>query len=262
MQPAEKPRNHADDKDFSSHCHNIGYMSIFSFHKDTFREREKIPARSFLPVRHRQNDPNKMNRNLKLLTVALVTIVTSVSLFSCNNSGTSENKTTAKKEKTVSKTDADKLPNYRYVDLDTLLSKYNLAKDYNEEIIRMQTNMENEVKGHQSRIQNLAVSIDKKMRNNGYLTEASYKQDQEKINNMQSSAQKRVASLQSNFEAAAIKAQKAVNDSIETFIKSYNENHGYDAIFFKAATLYIDPRLDITDEVLKGLNERYNKIKK
>lgn len=30
----------------------------------------------------------------------------------------------------------------------------------------------------------------------------------------------------------------------------------------KAATLYINPALDVTDEVVKGLNERYNKVKK
>ena len=168
---------------------------------------------------------------------------------------------TAKKEVKAENKNAG-LPNYRYVDLDTLLSKYNLAKDYNEEMLRMQTSMENEVRGHESKIQNMAAAMNKKMQNNGYLTEASYKQDQEKMVSMQSSAQKRVSALQSNFESAAMNAQKAVNDSIEAYIKSYNESHGYDAIFFKAATLYIDPRLDITDEVLKGLNERYNKIKK
>lgn len=160
------------------------------------------------------------------------------------------------------KNDMSGLPNYRYVDLDTLLSKYHLAKDYNEEMLRMQTNMENEVKNHESRIQNMAVSMNKKMQNNGYLSEASVKQDQEKLASMQNNAQKRVSALQSDFEKAAMNAQKAVNDSIEAFIKTYNENKGYDAIFFKAATLYIDPRLDITDEVLNGLNERYNKIKK
>lgn len=182
---------------------------------------------------------------------------------SCNNEDGNKSGGQVKKENTGSvKADKGDLPNYRYVDLDTLLSQYNLAKDYNEEMLRMQTSMENEVKSHESKIQNMASSMNKKMQNNGYLSEASLKQDQEKITSMQSNAQKRVATLQSNFEKAAMNAQQAVNDSIEAFIKSYNESKGYDAIFFKAATLYIDPRLDITKEVLEGLNARYNKIKK
>ena len=53
-----------------------------------------------------------------------------------------------------------------------------------------------------------------------------------------------------------------MNDSIEAFIKEYNKTRGYDAILFKAATLYINPALDITNEVVEGLNARYNKVKK
>ncbi len=153
-------------------------------------------------------------------------------------------------------------PNYRYVDLDTVLSKYNLAKDYNEEILRMQTNMESEVKRHENSIQSFASSMQKKLQNNGYLSEESYKADQDKINNMQANAQRSVASLQSNFENAAMNAQKTVNDSVQAFIKEYNAKKKYDAIFFKAATLFISPELDITAEVVEGLNARYNKVKK
>ena len=46
------------------------------------------------------------------------------------------------KKKTVKTESSAGLPNYRYVDLDTVLSRYNLAKDYNEEMLRMQNNME------------------------------------------------------------------------------------------------------------------------
>lgn len=157
---------------------------------------------------------------------------------------------------------ASALPNYRYVDLDTILSQYNLAKDYNEEIIRMQTQMESEVKKHENSIQSLAGQMQNKMQNNGYLTKESYDADQQKLNAMQANAQRSVGSLQQNFETKAMKAQQTVNDSIKAFIEDYNKKHGYDAIFFKAATLYINPELDITAEVVEGLNARYNKVKK
>ena len=126
----------------------------------------------------------------------------------------------------------------------------------------MQNNMESALKRHESNIQGFANSMQKKMQNNGYLSEASYKQDQDKIASMQNSAQRDAANLQNNFQNAAMKAQQTVNDSIEAFIKEYNAKRGYDAILFKAATLYINPELDITDEVVEGLNARYNKVKK
>lgn len=154
------------------------------------------------------------------------------------------------------------LPNYRYVDLDTILSRYNLAKDYNEEMLRMQNDAESKMRQHQSRIQSFAATVQNKMQNNGYLTQESYESDEKKMANMQTEAQRAMSSLDQNISQAAAKAQKAVNDSIEAFIEDYNKTRGYDAIFFKAATLYIHPDLDITDEVVEGLNARYNKIKK
>ncbi len=97
------------------------------------------------------------------------------------------------------------------------------------------------------------------MQNNGYLSEASYRQDEQTINNMQTEAQRNISSLQNNYQNAAMQAQQAVIDSITKFIKDYNKTRGYDAIFQKASTLYINPELDLTDEVVEGLNARYNK---
>ncbi len=198
---------------------------------------------------------------MKKIHFSLAVVMAVLSLFAtaCGSSDGKED-TAAKKAKTAQNS-AD-LPNYRYVDLDSVLSKYNLAKDYNEEMIRMQTNMESAAKRHESKIQNFASSMQNKMQNNGYLSEASYKQDQQTIASMQNEAQRNMASLQSSYETAAIQAQKSVIDSITAFIKDYNKKRGYDAIFQKASTLYINPALDITDEVVEGLNARYNKVKK
>ena len=156
---------------------------------------------------------------------------------------------------------SEDLPNYRYVDLDTLYKKYNLSIDYNEEMLRMQDNMENEVKRHENSINSFATNMQNKLQNNGYLTEASLNADREQLNNMQTNAQRAVATLQTNFQNAAIASEKAVNDSIQAFIKAYNEKKGYDAIFIKNTTLYMNPALDITEEVVEGLNARYNKVK-
>lgn len=200
-----------------------------------------------------------MKRNhLGMVSSALAALML-VGVSSCGN-GDSAN--TAAVEKTKTENKAAGLPNYRYVDLDTILSKYNLAKDYNEEMLRMQTNMESAYKRHQSKLQSFANTVQNKMQNNGYLSEASYKQDEQTMANMQNEAQKNMAALQSNLEQAGLQAQKTVNDSIEAFIKEYNKTRGYDAILFKAATLYINPALDITNEVVEGLNARYNKVKK
>lgn len=189
---------------------------------------------------------------------AAALLIGASTLASCNDSK-QDTKPAAKTDKVAAK---DNLPNYRYVDLDTVLAKYALAKDYNEEMMRMQSSMESTMRTHEKRLQSQAAVMQNKMNNNGYLTRESYEQDQNSLNSMQAEAQKQAATLQSNFEQQALQAQKNVNDSINAFIEEYNKSRGYDAIFFKAATLYINPALDVTDEVVEGLNARYNKLKK
>lgn len=199
-----------------------------------------------------------MKKNFAI--IAILTFSLSIATWSCKDESNKTADTTKTINEMIARSDS-MLPNFRYVDLDSVLSSYNLAKDYNEEMLRMQTNMESEAKRHQNSLQSFAATIENKRQNNGYLTEASFNADMQQYTDMQNKAQRAVATLQSNFETAALLAQKTVNDSIEAFIRDYNMQKGYDAIFFKAATLYVNPALDITQEVIEGLNSRYNKVK-
>lgn len=148
------------------------------------------------------------------------------------------------------------------MDSDTLLAKYNLAKDYQEEMLRLQNNLDNAARQQQSSIEGLASQYQQKQQNNGYASQAEMERDMKTLQSKQASAENQLAQMQNNMQNQMAAAQQAVQDSIMNYIKEYNATKGYDAIFMKAATLYIDPALDITDEVLKGLNERYNKVNK
>lgn len=200
-----------------------------------------------------------MNKTYATLTSLTLSGLMLMGMFSCtdNKKETKPSQTKAKSEKL-----AQNLPNYRYVDLDTILSRYNLAKDYNEEMLRMQNNAESQMRQHQNKIESFATTVQNKMQNNGYLSEASYKQDEQTMANMQSAAQRSLQTLQNNMAQASLQANKTITDSITAFINDYNKTRGYDAILLKQATLYINPDLDITDEVVEGLNARYNKVKK
>lgn len=78
-----------------------------------------------------------MKKHLYTVLGVALAIAAGTSAISCGDTE-DESSAPAKKE---AKADASNLPNYRYVDLDTLLTKYILAKDYNEEMMRMQENL-------------------------------------------------------------------------------------------------------------------------
>lgn len=196
---------------------------------------------------------------IALCSVFMLTAI-NAGMVSCSKSEPVKAKTTREAKKSTAK--KGDLPNYRYVDSDTLLEKYLLAKDYQEEMLRMQNNLDNTARQQQSAIESLAAKFQQKQQNNGYKSEAEMQRDMNTLQQRQNAAQNTLGKMQTDMQTQVAAAQRAVQDSIVNFIKEYNASRGYDAIFMKAATLYIDPALDITDEVLKGLNERYNKVKK
>ncbi|MCM1093687.1 MAG: OmpH family outer membrane protein [Lachnospiraceae bacterium] len=163
---------------------------------------------------------------------------------------------------TVDDTTAKVAVNIRYIDADSIAAHYNLAKDFNEAQLRSISKIDNAQRSRGAELQKLANSIQQKMNNNGYLSQASYEEDMKNLNKKQSDAENYIASLQREAQQEMVQQQMQLTDSIESFIKEYNATKKYDAILYKAAGVYFNPDLDITDEVIKGLNARYNKVEK
>jgi outer membrane protein len=193
-----------------------------------------------------------MKKNL----LAILSLVGLLALGACAPEKTSE-KEAPKKSAAIAAT--QQLPNYRYVDIDTILTKYHLAKDYSEEMLRMQNNIESEAKKHENNIKAFANNMQQKYQNNQYTSEQAFNSDQTKLQQMQTNASTHMEKLQRSSMEAAQAADKVVQDSIHAFIERYNKKHNYDAILLKGAGLYFNPALDITEEIVEGLNAGYNK---
>lgn len=197
-----------------------------------------------------------MKKNVTLLS--LLTIILAV-LTACGGSKEAD-KTPA--PAAAAKTDAA-IPttlNIRYIDGDSVTAHYNLAKDFKEASIRAFSKIENIRQAKAAEIQKFASQVEQKARSNGYLSEASYNADMQKLQKMQADAENYLGNLSRNTETELGTQQIQLNDSVEAFIRDYNKTKGYDAILFKAAGVYFNPALDITNEVIEGLNARYNKM--
>ena len=154
------------------------------------------------------------------------------------------------------------MPNFRYVEDSTIFLKYNLAVDFTEQMIKQQSAMEAEMKKLDENLQNQQKVMQDKLQSGQYKSQADMEADQKRLMELQKTAEEKMAQMQQELLTVSAKNNQTVTDSIRKFIEDYNAEKGYDAIFFKAATLYIDPALDITDEIVEGLNARYNKVKK
>lgn len=199
---------------------------------------------------------------MKKSPIIVSALCMALAFASCSNNNENQNAGVANTAADTTVTAQQQTLNIRYVDGDSIMSKYNLARDVQEFILKTHSRLENARQSRATEIQRFASQMDQKMRNNGYLSEASAQADANKLQKMQEDAERALASMQAQAGSELDKQQQQLNDSIETFVKEYNKTKGYDAILFKTAGIYFNPALDITDEIVEGLNARYNKVSK
>lgn len=148
----------------------------------------------------------------------------------------------------------------RYIDEDSIMANYNLAKDINEAMLRRQNQFDAAQKQRGNEISKFGNAMQQKYQNNQYLTEEAFNADQAKLQKMQADAESYLASLQQSIQNELNQSQIQLLDSIDNFMKDYAKKKGFDMVLRKSATLYIDEKYDVTNEVVEGLNKRYNKV--
>ncbi len=149
-----------------------------------------------------------------------------------------------------------------YIDSDSLFTKYNFAKDVNEASQRANTKFESARQQKAAEIQRFAAEMDKKAQNNGYLTEESFRADQQKLQQMNNDAERYLANLQNQLSNEMALNTKQLNDSIDKCVSEYAKQKGISVVLDKKTSWYIDNIPNITDDIVKILNERYNKVEK
>ncbi len=148
------------------------------------------------------------------------------------------------------------LPNIRYIDADSVMSAYSLARMIAEEGQRELLRLQQQQEQKQKELQSLGNSIQQKQQNNGYLSQASFDADVQNFQKKQAEAERFLGAQQQRVQAAMAAAQQRLNDSISNYVRDYNATHGYDAILLREAGVFFNPALDITAEIIEGLNSR------
>ena len=167
-------------------------------------------------------------------------------------SGTSTDKPAVR----TASTDSSTTCNIRYIDVDSVLSAYTLAQELASEQQKEVLAVESAARQKDSELQRLQASIENKYKSNGYLTEESLKADMNSLQQRQDEAGRWLNTHQERLARLVASQQQILSDSLQNFLKDFNEVYQYDAILDKKAGFF-KPELDITDIVIEGLNARY-----
>ena len=148
-----------------------------------------------------------------------------------------------------------------FVEIDSLLSKYHFCNDVNEEMLKKEENIRTTLNEKGKKLEKQAAEFQRKYENNGFVSPERAQQEYQRIQKQQQELQELQQKLTNELAAENQKNTLELRDSINAFLKVYNQEKGYDLIISNSGfdnLLYGNPVYNITNEVVEGLNARYN----
>lgn len=146
-----------------------------------------------------------------------------------------------------------------YVDVDTLLTKYDFWNDLNEMMMRKEENARATLNERGKAFEAEAKEFQRKLENNAFTRERA-EQEQARLLKKQQELQALQTRLENEMQQENQKNSLQLRDSINSFLKIYNKDKGYSLIISNTGfdnLLYADPIYNITQEIVDGLNKRY-----
>lgn len=148
-----------------------------------------------------------------------------------------------------------------YVEIDSLLTKYRFCNDLNEMMIKKEENIRTTLNEKAKELDNEMREFNRKLENNGFASRERAEQENLRISQKQRDLQQLQEKLTNELQAENQKNNLQLRDSINSFLKIYNKTKGYSLIISNSGLdnlLYADPAYNITQEIVDGLNARYN----
>lgn len=146
------------------------------------------------------------------------------------------------------------------MEVDSLITQYEFCKEYTEILEKKSRNIQNTLQQKGQKLQADAANFQQKLQQNAL--------DRPTAERMQAALQKQNADLEALQQRLGTELQEetnqynqALHDSVQHFIAKYNKTKKYTMIFSKSGDniLYADQSVNITNEVIAGLNKAYKK---
>jgi len=143
------------------------------------------------------------------------------------------------------------------VNVDSLLSSYNYYLDLAEDLMRKEENYRLVLAEDAKKYQAGVEEYTKKVQNNVYSSAERAQSERNRLMKMEQTLNEKQEQFSQELAMEQATNSQKVSETIDAFLKEYNKDHGFNLIITKAALLYSDDVLDITADVIEGLNAEY-----
>ena len=146
-----------------------------------------------------------------------------------------------------------------YVEVDSLMTQYDFAKDYSVTLQKKSNNARNTLTTKGNALQAAVNNFQQKLNNNGFTSREQAASQQAAIERQQRDLQELQARLENELANETAKFNETLRDSLQNFLKDYNKDKQFSLILTKQGDniLLADKKFDITNDVINGLNKRY-----
>ena len=147
-----------------------------------------------------------------------------------------------------------------YMNVDSLLQKYNFSIDLNEQILKKQENARANYTQKARSLQAEVKDFQYKMQNGAFATRERAEQEQQRLMKKEQELQELDNRLTQELMEQTQAMNEQLRDTVVHCLKQYNQDKGYQIIFSNTAGSPIflaDDVYNITGEIIEYLNKRY-----
>ena len=151
-----------------------------------------------------------------------------------------------------------------YVRLDTLMMQYDMYSDLQSSFEAKAQNVDNDLNKKARKLESDIKNFENQI-NKGLLTRSAAEQQNNSLQQRQANLQTEAAQKQQELAEESQVLLNQVMYAIKTYLEEYNKEHNFAAILTTtdASNVVIvgAPALDITNEIVEGLNAEYIKTR-
>lgn len=212
-----------------------------------------------------------MKKTTHILSAIAMSAVVAFGAVSCNQTKTTENT-----EATANETAEACAPKGAivYIDMTRVMAEYDMANDLRAVVETKVSEIQAEITRRENNLANAVAKYQDKAQK-GLMTRSVAEVEAEKLQKQEIEFNNYANQKNNEINEELLVMNNQINDAIVTFVQKYNAEKQYGMILLSqgdvegdgvvtlaAPVLTADPSLDITDEVLAGLNEEYIASKK
>lgn len=151
-----------------------------------------------------------------------------------------------------------------YVNIDSLEDKYTYLREKRIQFSAQQEKMESQLKADYSQLEKESEDVQKQADANT-LTQTDYEAAEKRLTGMQKAMEDKKQAFTDQLTKDQDEVNADVKGRLDRFLAGYNKTHHYDCILSYSNTgssiLFISKELDITNDVIAGMNKLAEKGK-